>query len=130
MEDPPAPVQSKVRIRWHARRSRRAAWLVLSLPLAVYVLVFPVDARLDQGEIERRLGASIWRTMANSLPEVEVPIVFQTAFWIAALVFILGALWLIWLALDGTRLEPAPFPDQSVFEPVDAGHGLAVDEPA
>lgn len=82
-------------------RARLVAWLLLGLPLAIYVNFWPVRARLDRAVIERRLAGSIWKQMSESLPGAGQQILVESAFWIGCLAFLLGALFLVWLALAG-----------------------------
>ncbi len=110
--------------------SQFLAWLILSAPLVVYALIFPVNARLDMGEIESHRSGSIWRTMARNLPDVEVPTLFQIAFWLGAVVFLLGALGLVWLALSGSRASYVPASGQRRVDQDNPGATLTFDDPA
>ncbi len=81
-------------------RGQLIAWLLLGLPLLVYVLVWPIRARLDRGVIERHSGWSIWKRMTESLPTVGQQILFEIAFVAGLIAFMVGSLLLVWLALE------------------------------
>ncbi len=102
-------------------RSRLVAWLLLAVPLLIYVVFWPVRARLDLGVIERHTAGSIWNRMAESLPGMNPQWLIEAAFWIGAVSFMAGALYLVWLALDGagkgarSSNGPAMPPDSPVL---------------
>lgn len=102
-----APTPSGQTKPWD-NRPRLIAWLVLGLPLAIYAAVWPVRARLDLGVIERHLAGAIWRRMSESLPGMNPQWLIEAAFWIGVLAFMAGALYLVWLALEGAGDEPQP----------------------
>jgi hypothetical protein len=78
-------------------------WAVLVAPSLVYLLVFPVRARLDQGVIERHMPYEIWKAMLEGLPGVEVDWLLELAFVAGGVAFVVGVLALIWLALDDSQ---------------------------
>ena len=108
--------------------TRKIAWIVLSAPVVLYLLIFPVKARLDQGETEHHLAGSIWEHMSNSMPNVSAQTAIEVAFWIGASIVVLGSLSLIWLALGGVGSEPSTAARLS--SPVVAEHGEVSDTPA
>jgi hypothetical protein len=92
-----------------ARSNRRfVLWAVLVVPLLVYLLVFPVRARLDQGVIERHLPYEIWEAMLEGLPGTETDWLLELAFVAGGVAFVIGVLVLIWLALDDSQPDPDP----------------------
>ena len=89
-------------------RGQFIAWLVLGFPLLIYVLVWPIRARLNRGVIERHSGWSIWNRMTQSLPSVGAQTLFEVAFVAGLIAFMAGALYLIWLALEKTSDMSVP----------------------
>lgn len=110
-----------------SRANRRLAlWLALIVPLLAYLLVFPVKARLDEGETERHYAWEIWRTMGNELPAVDFQWLFKVAFFAGGLAMVLGVLCMTWFALDTV---PGNHPEQVIltkpdYDPLVDGSGL------
>ena len=96
------------------RSNRRLVlWAVLVAPLFVYLLVFPVRVRLDQGVIERHLPYEVWEAMLEGLPGTETDWLLDLAFVVGGVAFLIGVLVLIWLALDNSQ----PYPDPHLVQP-------------
>jgi hypothetical protein len=92
---------------------RLVLWTVLAAPLLVYLLVFPVRARLDRGVIERHLPYEIWEAMLEGLPGTETDWLLELAFVAGGVAFLIGVFVLIWLALDDSQPDPDPHMVQS-----------------
>ncbi|CAN5765514.1 hypothetical protein BH24CHL4_BH24CHL4_01860 [soil metagenome] len=88
------------RVAQHQSNRRVAVWLALVAPLLIYLLVFPVKARLDKNETEQHFAPEIWRAMGNALPNVGVDWLLELAFVAGGITFVFGVLCLIWMALD------------------------------
>lgn len=110
----------------HRLSTRLMLWVALIAPLLIYLLVFPVVARLDKGDTERHFSLEIWRAMGNALPSTDIELVFKLVFFAGGVAAVLGSLWLIWLALDDghpgntrhvtqSEQNPASHDDESGF---------------
>jgi hypothetical protein len=105
---------------------RLLLWLALIAPLAAYLLIFPIRARLDKGVVERHFGLYIWREMGEGLPNSDVEWLFKTFFFIGAVLVVLGSFWLVWLALDGVQSASSAHQvgDEGGEEQVDPGSDI------
>jgi hypothetical protein len=115
----PKPVPEDRDLGRRSSFGRQMWWLILTIAFVVFVFVGRVRAFRGAEDRERVGVWDVWRDLRHDLPAVGAPGVASAGYLVTLVVFVVGSLIALWLALaaDGSD-EPRPPGRGSDEEPV------------